>query len=64
MSEQPRPPSEFGVMLRSLIAMSHPADRFARHLLHQDVNDLWRSAHVHPETVTVWAGSPLIWDMP
>lgn len=60
MSEtKPRPPSEFGVMLRNLVEMSRPIDRFARHLVSQDINDVWHWAWAHPETVSVFMGSPV-----
>lgn len=53
------PPSEFGVLLRSLVEMSDPVDRFSRHLLHGDVSALWHWAVAHPEAVSVFFGSPV-----
>lgn len=56
---KPRPPNEFGVMLRTLVEMSSPVDRFSRHLVAQDVSDVWHWAWEHPETVAVFLGSPV-----
>jgi hypothetical protein len=45
---------EFGKLLRGLGVRSQPETRFARHLLHLDLNDTWRFAWENPGAVQVY----------